>query len=204
MDALGLALILVDIQNDFLPGGALAVPEGEAVIPVANGLIPQFDLVVATKCWHPPNHVSFAVNHPGRQAFETITIDGLQQTLWPVHCVQNTGGAAFAPALETERIARVFPKGTDPTVDGYSGFFDNARRGSTGLAEFLRERGVTSVVVCGLATDYCVRATALDASAEGFDVRVIEEGCRGVNVRAGDVDRALGDMRRAGVVITHA
>ena len=204
MDALGLALILVDIQNDFLPGGALAVPEGEAVIPVANGLIPQFDLVVATKCWHPLNHVSFAVNHPGRQAFETITIDGLQQTLWPVHCVRNTGGAAFAPALETARFARVFPKGTDPTVDGYSGFFDNARRRSTGLAEFLRERGVTSVVVCGLATDYCVRATALDASAEGFDVRVIEEGCRGVNVHAGDVDRALGDMRRAGVVITHA
>ena len=195
------ALILVDIQNDFLPGGALAIPNGDSVIPVANRLARQFELVVATEDWHPPDHISFAVNHPGRAVFDTIEVAGRPQTLWPVHCVQNTGGACFGPGLDTTRIARVFPKGTDPAIDAYSGFFDNARQHATGLTAWLRTKGVTRVVVCGLATDYCVRATALDAVAEGFTVRLVEEGCRGVDVESGDVSRALADMRLAGVLI---
>ena len=193
------ALILVDIQNDFLPGGSLAVAEGDKVVPIANQLISQFDLVVATQDWHPPNHISFADNHPGRKPFETLDLQGLRQTLWPDHCVQHTGGACFAPGLDTRRILKVFPKGTNPALDGYSGFFDNARRQATGMAAWLRDRGVTTVTVCGLAIDYCVRATALDAVAEGFKVRLVLEGCRGVNVSPGDADRALEDMVRVGI-----
>lgn len=195
------ALILVDIQNDFLPGGALAVPDGNAVVPIANHLIGQFDLIAATQDWHPPNHVSFAANHPGRQPFETMTVEDFPQTLWPVHCVQNSGGACFAPALETRRITRIFTKGTHPNLDSYSGFFDSARKRATGLADWLRGHGVTDVVICGLATDYCVRSTALDAVAEGFRVRLVEDGCRGVNVAHGDVDRAIDEMKRAGVLV---
>src|SRR5262245_51197268 len=134
-------LILVDIQNDFLPGGALAVPDGDAIVPIVNRILPRFDLVIATQDWHPVNHGSFAANHPGRKPFEQINLHGLPQTLWPVHCVQNTGGACFAPGLDTRRIARVFPKGTDPQWDSYSGLFDNGRRSSTGLAERLKKQG---------------------------------------------------------------
>ncbi|MCS7091405.1 MAG: bifunctional nicotinamidase/pyrazinamidase [Verrucomicrobiota bacterium] len=192
-------LLLVDLQNDFLPGGALPVPEGEAVIPLINRLQPHFDLVVATQDWHPPNHGSFAANHPGRRVGDVIDLDGLPQVLWPVHCVQFTWGAEFAPSLDTERIAHVVRKGTDPRIDSYSGFFDNGRRRSTGLAEFLRQQGVNELYVAGLATDYCVRATALDAAHLGFDTRLVMDACRGVNLQPGDVERALDDMARAGV-----
>lgn len=195
------ALVLVDIQNDFLPGGALAVPHGDEVIPVANQLIGRFDLVVATQDWHPPDHVSFAASHPGRRVFETMDVGGHPQTLWPAHCVQNTGGACFGPGLETARIARIFTKGADPGVDSYSGFFDNGRRHHTGMADWLRNRGVTELVVLGLATDYCVRATAIDGVTEGFRVRLQVKGCRGVNVAPGDTDTALDEMRRAGVIV---
>jgi nicotinamidase/pyrazinamidase len=196
-----IALILVDIQNDFLPGGALAVPQGDTVIPVANQLMRQFELVVATQDWHPPGHVSFAVNHPGRRLYETIDVDGLQQTLWPVHCVQWTGGARLAPSLETGRITRVFPKGVDPSVDSYSGFFDNGRRRVTGLADWLRGRAVDELVICGLATDYCVRATVLDAVSEGFRVRLAVDACRGVDVSPNDSARAIDEMARAGAAV---
>ena len=135
-------------------GGALAVPEGDQIIPVVNRLLPRFELIVATQDWHPPDHGSFAANHPGRKPYEQVDLHGLPQTLWPVHCVQNTGGALFASGLETRRIARVFPKGTDARIDSYSGLFDNGHRQSTGLGEWLRERGVTAVCVTGLATDY--------------------------------------------------
>jgi nicotinamidase/pyrazinamidase len=192
-------LLLVDLQNDFLPGGALPVPEGDAVIPVVNRLQPGFDLVVATQDWHPPNHGSFAVNHPGRRVGEVVDLDGLPQVLWPVHCVQFTPGAEFAPGLDTSRIVHVVRKGTDPRIDSYSGFFDNGKRRSTGLADFLRQQGVREVYVAGLATDYCVKATALDAVQLGFDTRVITDACRGVNLQPGDVDRALAEMARAGV-----
>ncbi len=180
------ALILVDIQNDFLPGGALAVPGGDAVVPVANRVQGAFDLIVATQDWHPENHGSFAVNHPSRKPGELGELGGLSQVFWPVHCVQNTGGAAFAPGLETRRITRVFPKGTDPAIDSYSGFFDNGHRKATGLGDYLRTRGVTDVYLLGLATDYCVKATALDARQLGFTTQLLVDGCRGVNLQPGD------------------
>ncbi len=195
------ALILVDLQNDFLPGGALAVPDGDAVIPVANRLQSAFPLVVATQDWHPANHGSFAASHPGRNVFERIELNGLPQTLWPVHCVQNTPGAAFAPGLRQDRIARVFQKGIDPGIDSYSGFFDNGHRKSTGMGEWLKQRGVGEVVVCGLATDYCVKFTALDAVRAGFKTGLVVDASRGVNLQPDDVDTAIAEMKRAGVQI---
>lgn len=197
-------LLLVDLQNDFLPGGALPVPQGDAVIPVANRLQPHFDLVVATQDWHPPDHGSFAANHPGRKVGDVIDLDGLPQVLWPVHCVQFTRGAEFAPSLDTRRIAHVVRKGTDPRIDSYSGFFDNGHRRSTGLADFLRQQGVREVYLVGLATDYCVRATALDAVQLGFTTAVITDACQGVNLQVGDVDRTLEELARAGVRLIHS
>jgi nicotinamidase/pyrazinamidase len=194
------ALILVDVQNDFLPGGALPVPDGDAVIPVANRLQGAFPLVVATQDWHPANHGSFAANHPGKKVFEQIDLNGLPQTLWPVHCVQGTSGAELAPGLDRACIARIFPKGTDAGIDSYSGLFDNGHRKSTGLGEWLKARGVTDVFVCGLATDYCVKYTALDALQLGFKTHFIEDASQGVNLQPGDVRNAIAEMNRAGVV----
>ena len=193
------ALVLVDIQNDFLPRGTLPVLRGDEVVAAANSLQPQFDLVVATQDWHPPNHASFAANHPGKKPGERIDLNGLPQILWPVHCVQNTHGAAFAPGLDLGRVERIFQKGTDPEIDSYSGFFDNGHRKATGLGEYLKRRGVTGVYVCGLATDYCVRFTALDAQALGFETFLIEDACRGVELEPGDIHRAVEEMKRAGV-----
>lgn len=196
------ALLLIDIQNDFLPGGALGVPGGDEIIPVVNALIPGFEIVVATQDWHPPEHGSFAANHPGKNVFEMLDLHGLPQTLWPVHCVQNTGGALFAPTLETRRIARVFHKGLDPRIDSYSGFFDNGHRGDTGLEEWLRGQGVTELTLCGLATDYCVKFTALDALESGFKVNLHLAACRGVDLQAGDCEKAVIAMRERGAVIS--
>ena len=195
------ALILVDIQNDFLPGGALAVSEGDQVIGVANDLTSRrrFDLVVATQDWHPRDHASFAANHPGRKIGDVIDLDGLPQVLWPVHCVQNTSGAQLAPGLDRSHIDRVFQKGTDRCIDSYSGLYDNGHRRSTGLGEFLREQGVSDVYVMGLATDYCVKFTALDSVAEGFKTHLIEDGSRGVNLKRDDVTRSIAEMRQKGV-----
>lgn len=193
------ALILVDIQNDFLPGGALAVPRGDEILPLVNRLQSQFPLVVATQDWHPANHGSFVVNHPGRKPFEEIELNGLPQTLWPVHCVQHTRGAELAPKLERKHIVRIFQKGTDPGIDSYSGFFDNGHRRSTGMGDWLKGRGVTEVHICGLATDYCVKFTALDAVALDFKTRLIADACRGVNLRPADVEQAIAEMKRAGV-----
>lgn len=193
------ALILVDIQNDFLPGGALAVPGGDEIIQPANRLMEDFQIIVATQDWHPPDHGSFAVNHPGRSVFETIDLHGLPQTLWPIHCVQHTGGALFAPGLDTRRVTRVFQKGTRPEIDSYSGFHDNGRRHSTGMAEWLRGHAVTHLTICGLATDYCVKFTALDALAEEFHATLHLPACRGVNLQPGDVDAAIEEMRSKGM-----
>jgi nicotinamidase/pyrazinamidase len=195
------ALILVDIQNDFLPGGALAVPDGDKVIPIVNELQAVFPLVVATQDWHPANHGSFAVNHPGKKVFEQIDLNGRPQTLWPVHCVQNTRGAELPATLNRERIAKVFPKGTDAGIDSYSGFFDNGHRKATGLGEWLKAQGVTEVFVCGLATDYCVKFTALDAAQMGFKTHFIEDASRGVNLRPDDVKNAIDEMKRAGIAV---
>src|ERR1043165_651956 len=198
------ALILVDIQNDFLPGGALAVPDGDKVIPLVNKLQAAFPLVVATQDWHPANHGCFAANHPGKKAFEQIELDGLPQTLWPVHCVQNTTGAALAASLKQDRMAGIFQKGTDPGIDSYSGLFDNGHRKSTGLGEWLKSRNVTGVYVCGLATDYCVKFTALDAIQFGFKTHLIEDASRGVNLRPNDVQNAVAEMKSAGVHIMNS
>ena len=198
------ALVLVDIQNDFVPGGALAVRGGDEIIEIANDLQLRFDLVVATQDWHPADHGSFAANHPGTKPGDVIDLNGLRQVLWPVHCVQETPGALFVGPLHTGRIDRVFQKGTDPTIDSYSGFFDNGHRKSTGLADYLKSRGVTDVYVAGLATDYCVKFTALDARKLGFNTFLIEDACRGVNLRPGDVDGAIEEMRRAGVEVVQS
>ncbi len=197
------ALILVDLQNDFMPGGALAVPDGDAVVPVANSLAASsaYTHVIATQDWHPRDHGSFAANHAGRSPGELIELHGLTQVLWPVHCVQETRGAAFVDALEASRVTKVFVKGTDPTVDSYSGFFDNGQRRATGLAAYLKDQGVEEVDVLGLATDYCVKFTALDAARMGFATRLVVDGCRGVNLSEGDSERAVEEMRAAGVKI---
>jgi len=198
------ALIIVDLQNDFLPGGALPVPHGDEVIPVANELQRRFDLVVATKDWHPPNHGSFAANHPGKEPGDRIMLDGIEQILWPVHCVQNTHGAEFAAAFDTSRIAHVFHKGINPQIDSYSTFFDNAHRRHTGLAHYLEKHEIKNIYLMGLALDYCVKYSALDARQLGFDTHVILDGCRGIDLHAGDIDRALDEMKCAGAVLLNS
>ena len=198
------ALIIVDMQNDFVEGGALAVTGGKELVPLINKLQPRFDLVVATQDWHPANHGSFAANHPGRKVGEVIQLGGLPQILWPVHCVQDTPGADFVPGLDRSRWAAVFQKGTDPAIDSYSGLFDNGKRRATGLGDFLKERGVDNVYALGLATDYCVEFTALDAVALGFQTTLIEDASRGVDLHPGDVRKAIQEMRQAGVAIKQA
>jgi len=193
------ALLLIDIQNDFLPGGALAVTNGDEVVSVANRLIPEYELVVATQDWHPKGHGSFASQHPDHNAGDTIDLEGLDQILWPDHCVQATVGAEFAPGLNTESIHHVIQKGTDPNIDSYSGFFDNAKRKATGLETYLRKEDVDEVHVMGLATDYCVKFTALDAVELGFRVVLRLDGIRGVELRIGDCALAIEDMVTAGV-----
>ena len=195
------ALILVDLQNDFLPGGALAVPQGDEVIPLADQLQRQFDVVLATKDWHPPDHGSFAPNHPGKKPGDPIILDGIEQILWPVHCVQNTHGAEFAPLFDTSRIAHVFHKGTERNIDSYSTFFDNAHRRHTGLAHFLEKRGIKDIYLMGLALDYCVKYSALDARELGLNTHVIVDGCRGIELDTGDTDRALDEMKGAGAIL---
>lgn len=193
------ALLMIDIQNDFCPGGALAVREGDVIVPLVNRLQPLFSEVLATQDWHPPHHGSFASQHPGRQPGESVVLFDLPQILWPDHCVEHTWGADFHPTLDTERIARVFRKGSNPKVDSYSGFYDNGRRHDTGLTSYLRAREVSHVTIVGLATDYCVKWTALDAASEGFETAVLLPACRGVDLESGDVERALMDLRAAGV-----
>ena len=198
------ALVLVDLQYDFMPGGSLAVAEGDELVPIANHLIPEFDLVVATQDWHPADHGSFAAQHPGKQPGEFIDLNGLNQILWPTHCVQGSHGAEFHRDLDDSAIDKVFRKGTDTGIDSYSGFFDNGHRKSTGLGDYLKDKGVSDVYVLGLATDYCVKFTALDAAELGFSTYLIEDACRGVNLKPGDVDKAKDAMRTAGIKIINS
>jgi nicotinamidase/pyrazinamidase len=195
------ALIIVDLQNDFLPGGALPVPHGDEVVPLANELQRHFDLVVATKDWHPPDHGSFAENHPGKKPGDRIILDGIEQILWPVHCVQNTRGAEFAPSFDTSRIAHVFHKGTERNIDSYSTFFDNAHRRHTGLAHYLEKRAIKDIYLMGLALDYCVKYSTLDARQLGLNTFVIIDGCRGIELEPGDIARALDEMKRVGATL---
>lgn len=175
------ALLIVDVQRDFIPGGALAVPAGDEIIAPINAIQKDFELVVATQDWHPPNHSSFASQHKNKKPFDTIELQGTSQTLWPDHCVQGTPGAEFASALNTNRIEAIFRKGTNPEIDSYSGFYDNFHLKSTGLADYLRGKGVKEVFLCGLAGDVCVYFTALDSLREGFKTSIIEAGTRALD-----------------------
>lgn len=190
------ALLLIDIQNDFLPGGALAVPDGDKVIPLANALQQKFEVVVATQDWHPANHKSFASQHPGKDVFETIDLNGLEQVLWPDHCVQGSPGARFSGELNMDRVEAIFRKGTDPEIDSYSGFYDNGHRKSTALAEYLRGKGVEEVYVLGLAADFCVYFSARDALKEGFRSFLIEDGTRPISVEG--FEKAKQDLISSG------
>lgn len=195
------ALVLVDIQNDFLPGGALAVSQGNEILPIIDNLLSQsFDFIIATKDWHPKDHSSFAANHkktPG----EKIMLGNIEQILWPVHCVQDTLGADFAPQLNTKKITKVFYKGTDKAIDSYSTFFDNGHHKSTGLADFLKESQITELYIAGLATDYCVKYSVLDALHLGYKVFVVTDACKGVNLQPDDSNQALDEMKKAGAIL---
>lgn len=195
------ALIIVDMQNDFLPGGALAVKEGDKIIPIINQLTQlPFDVIVATKDWHPADHCSFAKTH-GEKPGTEIIMDGFNQHLWPVHCVADTSGAEFTPALDTSKIAQVFYKGSDRSIDSYSTFFDNQFEKSTGMQNFLDARQIEDVYLCGLATDYCVRYSALDACFLSYNTYVIVDACKPVNVSPGDEEEAIREMKKAGIKI---
>jgi nicotinamidase/pyrazinamidase len=193
-------LLIVDVQNDFCPGGALAVADGDAVVPVVNRLSERFQHVVLTQDWHPPGHGSFASSHPGSAPFETISMPYGQQTLWPDHCVQGTEGAAFHPKLATDRAQLVIRKGFRTAIDSYSAFYENDRTTPTGLAGYLRERGLKRIFMAGLATDYCVHYSALDARRLGFKTVVVESGCRAIDL-AGSLAAAREGMGKAGVQV---
>ena len=196
------ALLLIDIQNDFLPGGSLAVPHGDQIIPLVNRLQQAFDLVVATQDWHPQGHKSFASSHPGKAVFEQVEWRGAPQVLWPDHCVQGTKGAELSTAIDWRKTEAVFRKGTNPEIDSYSGFYDNGYVKSTGLSHYLRGRGVTAVYLAGLAGDYCVYFTAKDALAEGFDTYVMEDATRAISEEG--FQQAKKDViDRGGRVIQH-
>jgi nicotinamidase/pyrazinamidase len=191
-------LIVVDVQNDFCPGGALAVPRGDEVVPVVNGLAARFRNVVLTQDWHPRGHLSFASSHPGKKPFDTITAPYGPQVLWPDHCVQGTTGAAFHDALDIPHAALIVRKGMDRAIDSYSALYENDRKTPTGLTGYLRERGFLRVFLAGLALDFCVRYSAEDARREGFAVFVIEDGCRGIDV-AGSVKATRASFAALGI-----
>lgn len=190
------ALLIIDVQNDFMPGGALAVPEGDEILPLINKLQAKFDLVLVTQDWHPAGHASFASSHENVQEFDVIKIEGLDQVLWPAHCIQNTNGAEFHKELETAKIEAIFRKGTNPKIDSYSGFYDNAHLKSTGLAGYLKEKQVDKLFFCGLAAEYCVYFSILDALAEGFDSTLIENATRALD--NDDFEKVKIDILRKG------
>jgi nicotinamidase/pyrazinamidase len=194
-------LLIIDVQNDFCPGGSLAVEEGNAVVPVINAIMPFFHRVVATQDWHPPDHVSFASSHLGRKPLDRVDAGGIEQVLWPDHCVQATRGAELHPRLETGRIELVLRKGLRKNLDSYSAFFENDRRTDTGLRFYLKGMGAREICICGLATDYCVLASAMDASRLGFRVTLVQDACRGVDFPTGSVKEALATMEKAGVAM---
>lgn len=194
------ALVIIDVQNDFIPGGALAVPEGFKIMELINRLQPKFDLVIATQDWHPDDHSSFAINHPGKKKFEKITWKGREQVLWPVHCLQNSWGAKLHPELKTAKIEAIFRKGTDPEIDSYSAFYDNGHQKTTGLAGYLKEKGVDELYFCGLAAEICVYFSVIDALDEGFESTIIEDATRALN--PADFENAKKNILEKGGKIT--
>lgn len=196
----GDCLIIIDVQNDFCAGGALAVPDAEAILPVINDLISNFTTIVLTQDWHPAGHSSFASSHSGKQPFDNIQLDYGDQTLWPDHCIQGSSGAAFHSILKTDAAQLIIRKGFRSSIDSYSAFFENDHKTPTGLSQYLRERDITRVVCVGLALDYCVRFSAIDARSQGFDAVVLEAACRGINVENSN-DAARHAMRESGVLL---
>lgn len=194
------AFIVIDVQNDFCPGGALAVAGGDEIVPMVNDIASGFEHVVLTQDWHPAHHSSFASSHPGKAPFSSIAMPYGGQTLWPDHCIQGSAGAAFHPRLNKIGAELIIRKGFRPAIDSYSAFFENDHKTPTGLAGYLRERGIGKVTLAGLATDFCVAYSALDAVAEGFDATVRLDACRGIDLD-GSLDAMLGRMRDAGVVL---
>lgn len=198
------ALIVVDLQNDFLPGGALGVPEGDRIFPAINKLLNHpFNVILATKDWHPQNHGSFAASH-GKNVGEVIDLFGLKQILWPIHCVQGTKGAEFSDKWNHDKVEQVFYKGTDKDVDSYSTFFDNGHRKSTGLHDFLQKKHIKDVYITGLTTEYCVKYSVLDALQLGYNVYVIIDGCRPINIKPKDEEKAIQEMLQAGANIIYS
>jgi nicotinamidase/pyrazinamidase len=195
------AIVMVDLQNDFCKGGNLEVRDGDAVVPIANQLQNYFDLVIVTKDWHPKNHMSFASNHPGHQVGDVIPVHGINQVLWPDHCVQHTHGSELHPELKLQRIDHIIHKGIQSTIDSYSAFFDNEHLRSTELSDYLIKHNVKDVYIMGLATDYCVKYSCLDAVHLGFNTYMIEDACRGVELQPGNIARAIEELRSAGVKI---
>lgn len=193
-------LLVVDVQNDFCPEGALAVPEGDAIVPLVNRLMDRFSHVVLTQDWHTPGHSSFASAHRGKRPYETVETSYGTQILWPDHCVQGTAGAAFHPDVNVTRAELIVRKGFHPDIDSYSAFYENDHTTGTGLCGYLRERGFRRVYLCGLATDFCVKWSALDARREGFEVSVIEDACRAIDLD-GSLAAARAEMQVAGVEI---
>ena len=191
-------LLIVDVQNDFCPGGALAVPAGDVILPAINRLAHSFAHVILTQDWHPPGHASFASSHPGKRPFDKIEVSYGVQILWPDHCVQGTQGAAFHPKLDVPHVELVLRKGFRKSIDSYSAFRENDRQTATGLAGYLRERGFRRITLCGLATDFCVAFSAIDGRGAGFEVAVVTSACRGID-NNGSLDRALRSMVDAGV-----
>ena len=196
------ALLVVDVQNDFCPGGSLAVESGDDLLAVINGIMPRFSRVVATQDWHPPDHVSFASSHPGRKPLDVVDAHGIEQVLWPDHCVQGTRGAELHPRLQAGRIGLLLRKGMSRELDSYSAFFENDHRTDTGLRHYLKGMKVRELFICGLATDYCVRASALDAARLGFRVVLVTDACRGVDYPKDSVRESLAAMQKAGVRMT--
>ena len=194
------ALLMIDVQNDFCPGGALAVADGDAVVPVINAMQERFALCIATQDWHPAGHSSFAASHEGAEPFSMIEMPYGPQVLWPTHCVQGSAGAEFHPDLALERAALIIRKGYNRAIDSYSAFFENDRTTPTGLTGYLRDQGVTAVTVTGLATDYCVRYSAVDARKLGFEVTLIENACRAIDMD-GSLAEAMAEMKGCGVVV---
>lgn len=196
-------LLVIDVQNDFCPGGALAVADGDAVVPVVNRLATVFDHVALTQDWHPTGHSSFASSHPGKTPFETVTMPYGEQTLWPDHCIEGGKGAAFHPDLDLTGAEIIVRKGFRPAIDSYSAFFENDRTTPTGLAGYLRERGFSRVTCVGLATDFCVRYSAVDARRLGFEVTLVEDACRAIDLN-GSLAAAMEEMREAGVAVVES
>jgi len=198
------ALLVVDIQNDFCPGGALVVKDGDKIVPVVNKIMGKFDIVVATQDWHPRIQVSFASNHKGKNAYDEISVNGIMQTLWPDHCVAGTYGADFHRGINTEEFNLILRKGTNPKIDSYSAFLENDKKTETGLHGYLKVLNVSEVYICGLATDYCVYYTAMDSVKYGFHTFVILDACKGIDIPEDSINKSINSMKDNGIIIKNS